>query len=334
MCPVSREPALTKAPIAVPPRARQESRPESKPVSKTGARPVVPEAKKTVKVEKKKKAKRPTREARHRKRLLRRVLESDPGQEYLVYVPSTGARNAPVVVSVHGISRNADQHARLLSAYCDLHGAVLVAPLFDAVQHPDYQRLGRQGRGKRADLALHRILSEVATTTGAAADRIHLFGFSGGAQFAHRYTMAHPHRVASAVFASAGWYTLPNPTRRFPHGTRPSKKLSDIRFDAEEYLCVPMTVLVGTNDVEQAGLRQSKRLDAEQGVSRVERARSFVAAIEAAAEAHYMEPLIRYEEIENCDHSFKRSILRSGLGERVFAAFFGEAPTGGSIDGA
>ena len=30
----------------------------------------------------------------------------------------------------------------------------------------------------------------------------HLFGFSGGAQFAHRYVMAYPHRVASAVFAS------------------------------------------------------------------------------------------------------------------------------------
>ncbi len=266
-----------------------------------------------------------------RKRLLRRVLTSDPGQEYLVYVPSGGGVGAPLVVSVHGISRNADEHARLLSAYCEIHGAVLVAPLFDAEQHPDYQRLGRLGRGKRADLALNLILAEVAAATGATADRFHLFGFSGGAQFAHRYTMAHPHRVARAVFASAGWYTLPNGTKRFPRGIRASKKLPGVRFDAEEFLCVPMTVLVGADDVEQTGLRRSSRLDAEQGVSRVERARRFVEAMKASAETHYLESVCEYEEVENCDHSFKRSILRSGLGERVFAAFFGGKPTDGQL---
>jgi pimeloyl-ACP methyl ester carboxylesterase len=260
------------------------------------------------------------------------VLETDPGQEYLVYEPSSGGKGAPVVVSVHGISRNADQHAQLLSAYCDLHGAVLVAPLFDLAQHPDYQRLGRQGRGKRADLALNLIISEVAAATGAAADRFNLFGFSGGAQFAHRYTMAHPHRVESAVFASAGWYTMPDSTRRFPRGTRQSPKMPGLRFDAEEFLSVPMTVLVGTNDVTQAGLRRSERLDAEQGVSRVERAKSFVAAIEACAASHYMEPQISYEELENCDHSFKRSILRSGLGDRIFKAFFGETKPNGQFE--
>ena len=36
--------------------------------------------------------------------------------------------------------------------------------------------------------------------------------------------------------------------------------------------------------------------------------------------------MVNYLEIENCDHSFKRSILRSELGDKVFEAFFG-APT-------
>ena len=272
------------------------------------------------------------KESGGRKRLIRRVLATDPGQEYFLYVPSSGGDKAPVVVSVHGISRNADQHARFLSAYCEIHGAVLVAPLFDGEQHPDYQRLGRDGRGKRADLALHLILSEVAAATGASAEQIYLFGFSGGAQFAHRYTMAHPHRVARSVIASAGWYTLPDATRRYPNGTRPSKKLSGVRFDAEEFLNVPMTVLVGVDDVMQRGLRRRPRLDVDQGISRVERARSFVAAMKSCADSHYMESLCEYEELENCDHSFKRSILRSGLGERVFAAFFGEGTTNGRID--
>jgi pimeloyl-ACP methyl ester carboxylesterase len=262
-----------------------------------------------------------------KKRLVHRVLDSDPGQEYLVYVPSTGAHEAPVFVSVHGISRNADEHARLLSAYCEMYGVILVAPLFSAERHPDYQRLGRLGRGKRADIDLNSIVAEVSARTGAFGAKFHLFGFSGGAQFAHRYAMAHPHRIAGAVLASAGWYTLPNPTRRFPYGIRQSKKLPGVRFDAEEFLCVPMKVIVGSNDDGHAGLRRSPRLDRDQGATRVERARSWVAKMQEAAEAHHLESMVSYEEIENCDHSFKRSMLKGGLGDRVFQALFGDQPT-------
>lgn len=260
------------------------------------------------------------------KRLLRRVLRSDPGQQYLVYVPRSAGEQAPLFVSVHGASRNADQHARLLAAYCDTYGAVLVAPVFTAEQYPDYQRFGRLGRGKRADIALNMIVAEVAAMTGAAGEQFYLFGYSGGAQFAHRYLMANPHRVAAAVIAAAGWYTLPDPTRRFPHGTRLTKKLPEVRFDAEEFLSVPVTVIVGANDHTQQGLRRNARLDREQGVTRVERARTWVAAMQAAAASHHLESRVAYEEVESCDHSFKRSILRGGLGDKVFRALFGSQP--------
>lgn len=261
-----------------------------------------------------------------RKRLLRRVLRSDPGQEYLIYVPHLAVRHAPILVCVHGVSRNADQHARLLSAYADVYGTVLVAPIFGAEQYPDFQRLGRLGRSKRADLALNLVVAEAAAMTGAAGERFYLFGFSGGAQFAHRYLMAHPHRVAAAVIAAAGWYTFPNPTRRFPYGTRMNKLLPDVRFDAEEFLSVPVTVMVGADDHAQTGLRRKDRLDREQGVSRIERARRWVAAMHASAAMHHLESRVAYEEIENCGHSFSQSILRGGLGERVFRALFGAPP--------
>ena len=261
------------------------------------------------------------------KRLQRRVLVADPGQEYLLYVPKTAVENAPLVVSVHGISRNADQHARLLSTYSEVYGAILVAPIFSAEQHPDYQRLGRIGRGKRADVTLNMIVSDVALMTGAAAEQFYIFGFSGGAQFAHRYAMANPHRVAGAVIAAAGWYTFPDATRRFPHGTRMTRKLPTVRFDAEEFLSVPMTVMVGANDNTQSGLRRTDRLDREQGTTRIERARRWVEAMKQSAAAHHLESLVSYEEIENCNHSFKQSILRGDLGDRVFRALLGAKPT-------
>lgn len=266
------------------------------------------------------------------KRLTRRVLRADPVVEYLVYVPQSAVRHGPLLVSIHGLSRNADQHARLLAAYAEVYGTVLVVPVFPSGQYADYQRLGRLGHGKRADMALNMVVAEVAATTGATCDKFFLFGFSGGAQFAHRYLMANPHRVAAAVIAASGWYTFPDPTRRFPYGTRMSKKLPDVRFDAEEFLTVPVTVMVGAGDNEPTAARRKERLDREQGVGRVERARRWVAAMQAAAAMHHMESRVAYEEIENCDHSFARSILRGGLGDRVFRALFGEPParkTGG-----
>jgi poly(3-hydroxybutyrate) depolymerase len=262
-----------------------------------------------------------------RKRLLRRVLRSDPSQEYLVYVPQTAVRHGPLFVSIHGVSRNADQHARLLAAYADIYGTVLVAPIFAPEPYADYQRLGRLGRGKRADIALNMVVADAAAMTGAAGEKFYLFGFSGGAQFAHRYLMANPHRVAAAVIAASGWYTFPDPTRRFPYGTRMSRKLPDVRFDAEEFLSVPVTVMVGAGDDAPTAVRRKDRLDREQGVNRVERARRWVAAMHAAAAMHHMESRVAYEEIENCDHSFRRSILRGGLGDRVFRALFGEPPS-------
>lgn len=266
----------------------------------------------------------PTAPARNR--IIRRVLRADAAQEYLVYVPSTATRHGPLFATIHGVSRNADQHARLLAAYAEVYGAVLVAPIFTSEQHPDYQRLGRKGRGKRADIALNMIVAEVAATTGAAGDKVHLFGFSGGAQFANRYFMAHPHRVAAAVLASAGWYTFPDPTRRFPHGTRMNSKLPDLRFDAEEFLAVPVTVMVGADDHGQTGLRRAPRLDREQGTSRLERARRWVAAMRAAAAQHHLECRVSCAELENCDNSFGRSVLRGGLGDQVFRALFGAPP--------
>ena len=262
---------------------------------------------------------------RARKRLMRRVLRSDPAQEYLVYLPPAVAEQSRLLVAVHGVSRNADQQVRLLSAYCDQYGVVLVAPIFQAEDFPKYQQLGRAGRGKRADLALNAIVAEAAAVAGIECESFYVFGYSGGAQFAHRYLMAYPHRVAAAVVAGAGWYTLPNPTRRFPFGTRMSKSLTDLRFDAEEFLSVPVTVIIGADDTATAGVRSSPKLDSEQGTNRLDRARNWVTRMQAAAADHHMQSRVSLVELPRSDHSFRRAVLRAGLGSQAFQALFGPA---------
>jgi len=259
--------------------------------------------------------------------VLRLVSQDDSGQQYFVYVPGSGGDEAPLFVAVHGISRNGYEHACLFSTYCEEFGVVLVAPQFEVEQSKDYQRLGRLGHGPRADVALNSILEETAWMTGAATDRIHLFGFSGGAQFAHRYTMAHPHRVARAVVAAAGWYTFPDTRKRFPYGIRTSRDLPHVRFDPLEFLRVPITVIVGDRDTTSVDLRCTGRVNRQQGENRVERARNWVGAMRAAARAHRLDPLVSFESIPGGDHSFTNLMQGGQLGERVFAALFGASVT-------
>lgn len=257
-----------------------------------------------------------------RSRILQRVLQADPSQEYLVYVPRSGAYEAPILAAVHGIARNAAEQARVFSLHCEMAGIVMVAPKFTAEQHADYQRLGRLGRGVRADRVLDRCAAEVASLTGADATQIYLFGYSGGAQFAHRYLMAYPHRVARAVVASAGWYTFPDTRIRFPYGIRPNRRLPGVNFNPEEFLRVPVTVLVGEHDVARASLRSTERVNEQQGENRVQRARKWVATMRAAAEAYGLEPRVTYTEVPATDHSFTQFCQRGALAERVFHALF------------
>jgi poly(3-hydroxybutyrate) depolymerase len=257
-------------------------------------------------------------------RVLRRVLQTDPMQEYLLYVPDSGGAEAPIFVAVHGLACNPDELARVFAAYCETAGVVMLAPVFTSEQHGDYQRLGRVGRGVRADVALDRCVAEVVTLTKADAEQLYLFGYSGGAQFVHRYLMAHPHRVAGAVAASAGWYTFPDMQVRFPYGIRPQRRMPGVNFNPEEFLRVPVTVLVGRADVNAEHLRSTERVNRQQGKNRVERARNWVAAMRAAATAYGYEPCVSCIEVPEVDHSFTKFCDHGALPKRVFAELFGE----------
>jgi len=257
-----------------------------------------------------------------RGRVLLRTLRSDPTREYLLLIPLAARLDTPVLVCVHGISRNAAEQARIFASVCERRNVILVVPMFTAENNKDYQRLGRRGRGARSDMLLNSYLAEVASLTGADVTRFRLFGFSGGAQFAHRYVLAHPDRVARAVIAAAGWYTFPDNTRRYPYGIRPGRSLPDVSFNPERFLRVPVHVMVGQRDTGASNLRNGERLDAQQGRNRLERARRWVAAMRDAAVRFGIEPEIELTEVPDADHSFSRFCARGALVERSLAFLF------------
>jgi hypothetical protein len=136
--------------------------------------------------------------------------------------------------------------------------------------------------------------------------------------------MAHPERVAGAVVAASGWYTFPDAGTRYPYGIAPSGELP-VRFEPAKFLRVPMTVVVGLDDTTNADLRRNERVDARQGVTRVERARSWVESMRAAAETHHVEPRVSLQEVPGIGHSFGEFVREGRLAERIFEALFSGA---------
>ena len=253
-----------------------------------------------------------------------RQVWGDSALRYFLYVPQQLRKTAPQFVSVHGISRNAGEHAMLFAPLAERYGVVLVAPFFPRRYFGDYQRLGRAGRGRRADRALQQISREVESLTGAGSRKISLFGFSGGGQFAHRYTMAYPEHVERVVIGAAGWYTYPDETCRFPYGTAPTSRLSDIRFDLKRFLQVPACVLVGQWDIRRdPGLNQAEKIHRQQGTTRLERGKRWIDAMNRAAMAHGTGTPYEFTILPRVGHDFTRAMQNGRLDQRVFSYLFG-----------
>ncbi|MCB1826559.1 MAG: alpha/beta hydrolase, partial [Candidatus Competibacteraceae bacterium] len=261
--------------------------------------------------------------------VVQRWSKSDPAQAYYLYVPPGVGGNAPVLVVVHGVSRNAEEQARRFRRLARQYRVVLVAPQFPTDRFADYQRLGLTGQGERSDQALQAILTEVRHQTGITG-RLYLFGYSGGGQFVHRYAMAHPKQVAAVAIGAAGWYTFPNLQVRFPRGLKISRR-TGTRFRPERFLRIPMAVFVGEHDVrrgkDRPELRQTGRVDAQQGLTRLERGDRWIDAMRAAARDRGLDTPYRYEVLPHAAHSFAASMKRGGLGARVFDFLFGPPPT-------
>ncbi len=259
------------------------------------------------------------------KTILSCTLRQDPTQRFLLYLPRRDMKAAPVFVTVHGISRNAEEHAQLFAPFAEQYGAILIAPLFPAERFPDYQSLGR--KGEPSDVMLDKIIAEIGSLTRAQTDRLYLFGYSGGGQFVHRYAMAHPERVARYAVAAAGWYTFPDPFLEYPRGIRQTSFFPDVSFDPARFLAVPACVLVGEKDIRRdPHLKKSRLTDRQQGSTRLERGIRWVQAMVDAAKAHRLKTPYTFHLIPRSNHSFAECMLKGNMGRLVFRYLFGSVP--------
>lgn len=228
--------------------------------------------------------------------------------------PASRDTGAPPLVIVHGITRNAAEIAERMAARAHKTGRTIVAPLFAAPTFKGYQRLFG---GRRADLALIALLDALIDEGRIPAGPVELAGFSGGAQFAHRFAWLYPHRLGRLTLAAPGWWTFPD-TAPYPYGLgRSTEGPSDaprwMQANLADFLNRDITVAVGSDDCRpDSQTRSGPAIDAQQGPDRLTRARRWAAAATATAERLGLSPRIALHTLPGAGHDF-RACADAGL---------------------
>ena len=238
--------------------------------------------------------------------------------DYFIYVPATATTNSPLLVTVHGIERMALQHAVRFSALAEKHGFVVLAPMFSKARIPRYQRVERGPKGDCPVAALELTVDHVQRAIGLAPAPLRLFGYSGGAQFAMRYTMIGALPVARLALAAPGWFTMPNAKQPFPFGLGDAPVLEGRVADLDRILSIPVLLTVGAEDTRRdKSLNRNALVESSQGKTRLERAHRWYEAISSAASARGMALQTQLKLLPGAGHDFNDNMQSHDLGEII-----------------
>ncbi len=192
------------------------------------------------------------------------ACQADPRFSYCLHVPCAYAdRPQPtrMLVAIHDTMRNNQSLRDLFSEFAEQSNTLVVAPLFpagigtpDDLDHYKYLRF----RDIRYDEVLLRMVEEVAARYRIDATRFSLFGFSGGAHFAHRLLYVNPARLARVVVASPGSVTLPVEEFSWWPGLGDFTRVFGHPVDWDALRRVPAHLIVGERDTNPGGTIQSK----------------------------------------------------------------------------
>lgn len=182
------------------------------------------------------------------------ACQADQRFSYCLYVPKSYRPQGPplkLVVFVHGTGRNPFAYRDAASAFADEHHCLILCPLFPCgIPEPrsteNYKFVSF--KGIRFDLLLLSMIDEVAAIYRLDARRFDLFGFSGGAHFAHRFFYVHPERLAAVAVDAPGVVTLLDFDRDWWCGVRNFSSIFAKELNLEAMRAVAVQTIVGSED--------------------------------------------------------------------------------------
>lgn len=131
------------------------------------------------------------------------VIKDLEGMDCHVYTPETmtPGKRYQLVVGVHGVGGNG-KGACGMAGWAKRGDVIVIGPTFVTKGERPYQN----GDGIHAKKLI--ALAETLGKSHQLNEKMFLHGFSGGAQFVHRFAMLHPNHVCGASAHSAGsWAT-------------------------------------------------------------------------------------------------------------------------------
>jgi poly(3-hydroxybutyrate) depolymerase len=228
-----------------------------------------------------------------------------------LYAPPGTMPQTPVVFVMHGVARDGERYLADWIPHAQANKFLLVVPEFSKEQFPGDEGYIYGNTVDKAGHALPRALwsfsvvepvfDAVKARTGNRTERYRLYGHSAGAQFVQRFVyFVTAARVERVVSANAGWYMLPDLSVAFPYGL---KNTPVTEADLRHALALPMTVLLGTADIDP--VRHTPESDA-QGPHRFARGNFFYARAEEAAKKFQLPFAWRLATAPGIDHSDER----------------------------
>ncbi|MEZ5958967.1 MAG: hypothetical protein R3C30_00880 [Hyphomonadaceae bacterium] len=208
-----------------------------------------------------------------------------------LYRPARAGADAPVVFVMHGLQRDADRYLQEWAPVADAYGAVLIVPEFSNANFPGsagynlggvFNRDGEPTpRANWSYSALEPIFDAVVQREQLTATAYLLYGHSAGGQFVHRFVMLGAGaRMARAVAANPGWYTLPNTATDWPYGLHDGPPAPA----PEQMFSAPLFLVLGDRDIDPNHRSLSREPSAmAQGAYRFARGQYFYGAARAAA---------------------------------------------------
>lgn len=172
------------------------------------------------------------------------------------YIPDgydpAGDRVHPLAVLVHGSLRDADILRDEFIDFAEAHQCVLLAPLFpagidDAEDLHNYKHIAYHGI--RYDLLVLDMIEELAGRYRVAKEKVLMHGFSGGAQFAHRFFYLHPGRLRAVSVGAPGTVTLPD-QRSWWVGVKGMEEIFGRPLDVAAMRDVAVQLVIGDQDIE------------------------------------------------------------------------------------
>ncbi len=244
------------------------------------------------------------------------------GLPLLLFKPGGSTQAVPLAVCVHGYTRQPLDQLRAFAPLAERLGFALALPLFDDRRHRRYQQLLHPRLRTRSDLALLQALDAAAGRHGIDAKRLFLFGYSGGAQFVHRFAMCHPQRTAALAVGAAGWYTWPDMHHDWPLGLANAHDRLEQPICLRRFVQLPMAVWVGERDTAaDEHLRDEAQLAAMQGAHRLDRAHNWAQAVRDAGRACGVSNDVPVTVLARVGHDFASCHRKAGLAGQVMDFF-------------